>query len=62
VAEPTYGTCPKCGAMLTADEVDIGVGMQQCGPVHCTQYSYFEPTPEYVQVPRALLSTEPSPS
>lgn len=27
--------CPYCGAFCDADFVDIGVGMQQCGPYHC---------------------------
>lgn len=27
--------CPYCMAMCCADFVDIGVGMQQCGPYHC---------------------------
>jgi hypothetical protein len=27
--------CPYCGAHCRADFVDIGVGMQQCGPYHC---------------------------
>lgn len=26
---------PYCGAECRADFVDIGVGMQQCGPYHC---------------------------
>ena len=32
--EPT-AACPYCGAKCRADFVDIGVGMQQCGPYHC---------------------------
>ena len=32
--EPTEN-CPYCGAVCRADFVDIGVGMQQCGPYHC---------------------------
>ena len=28
-------TCPACGLIATADFVDIGVGMQQCGPFGC---------------------------
>lgn len=27
--------CPYCGEECHADWVDIGVGMQQCGPFHC---------------------------
>jgi len=29
--------CPYCGAMCSAEFVDIGVGMQQCGPYHCEE-------------------------
>lgn len=32
--EPTEN-CPYCGTVCRADFVDIGVGMQQCGPYHC---------------------------
>lgn len=32
--EPTE-KCPYCGTICRADFVDIGVGMQQCGPFHC---------------------------
>jgi hypothetical protein len=32
--EPT-NPCPYCGTICRADFVDIGVGMQQCGPYHC---------------------------
>lgn len=32
--EPTEN-CPYCGTICRADFVDIGVGMQQCGPFHC---------------------------
>jgi len=32
--EPTE-ECPYCGTICRADFVDIGVGMQQCGPYHC---------------------------
>lgn len=32
--EPTR-PCPYCGTHCRADFVDIGVGMQQCGPYHC---------------------------
>lgn len=27
--------CPYCRSLCCADFVDIGVGMQQCGPFHC---------------------------
>lgn len=27
--------CPYCGALCSADFVDIGVGYTQCGPYHC---------------------------
>lgn len=27
--------CPYCGNGCEADFVDIGIGMQQCGPYHC---------------------------
>jgi hypothetical protein len=32
--EPTQ-KCPYCGYECRADYVDIGVGMQQCGPFAC---------------------------
>lgn len=32
--EPTQN-CPYCQTVCRADFVDIGVGMQQCGPYHC---------------------------
>lgn len=32
--QPTQN-CPYCGTVCDADYVDIGVGMQQCGPFHC---------------------------
>lgn len=32
--EPTEA-CPYCNTICRADFVDIGVGMQQCGPYHC---------------------------
>lgn len=28
--------CPYCGEPCEADWVDVGVGMVQCGPYHCT--------------------------
>lgn len=27
--------CPYCGTHCDADWVDVGIGMQQCGPYHC---------------------------
>lgn len=27
--------CPYCGIICNADYVDVGVGLQQCGPFHC---------------------------
>ena len=33
-ATPTR-ECPYCRTRCYADFVDIGVGMQQCGPYHC---------------------------
>lgn len=32
--EPVYA-CPYCGAECHADWVDVGVGIQQCGPFWC---------------------------
>lgn len=32
--EPTQ-PCPYCRTICRADFVDVGVGMQQCGPYHC---------------------------
>lgn len=29
--------CPYCGTVCDADFVDIGIGMQQCGPFHCEE-------------------------
>lgn len=34
--EPTE-KCPYCGRVCSADFVDVGVGMTQCGPYHCNQ-------------------------
>ena len=28
--------CPYCKSICEADWVDVGVGMQQCGPFYCT--------------------------
>lgn len=38
--------CPYCGAMCEADFVNIGVGMQQCGPYHCEECGASEIGPE----------------
>ena len=35
-------TCPECGETATCDEVDIGVGMQQCGPYGCESCGWVE--------------------
>jgi len=35
-AEPAEA-CPYCSAQCSADFVDIGVGMTQCGPFHCQE-------------------------
>ena len=33
---PSKMKCPYCGSKnIACDEVDIGVGMQQCGPYGC---------------------------
>jgi len=34
--QPTEN-CPYCNTPCDADFVDIGIGMQQCGPFHCEQ-------------------------
>ena len=34
--------CPYCGHEAECDEVDNGVGMQQCGPVGCPVCHAFE--------------------
>ena len=34
--------CPECGLIATADFVDIGVGMQQCGPFGCEACGWTE--------------------
>ena len=34
--------CPNCHAIAEADFVDIGVGMQQCGPFHCDSCGWIE--------------------
>jgi hypothetical protein len=42
--EPTE-VCPYCGTICRADFVDIGVGMQQCGPYHCDECGASESGP-----------------
>lgn len=29
--------CPYCSTPCNADFVDVGIGMMQCGPYHCTR-------------------------
>lgn len=43
--EPTQ-KCPYCKSEMTADHVDVGVGMVQCGPYHCTSCGASEIGPE----------------
>ena len=38
--------CPYCTFPMDADWVDIGVGMQQCGPYHCEECHASEIGPE----------------
>ncbi|QWU14240.1 hypothetical protein SAMN04487895_101530 [Paenibacillus sophorae] len=38
--------CPYCAAPCHADFVDVGVGMVQCGPYHCTKCGASEIGPE----------------
>lgn len=35
--KPPIENCPYCNHPTEADFVDIGVGMTQCGPYHCTR-------------------------
>jgi hypothetical protein len=37
-------TCPACGLIAVADFVDIGVGMQRCGPFGCEACGWTEDT------------------
>jgi hypothetical protein len=37
--------CPRCGGDTEVDEVDIGVGMQQCGPRGCPVCHWVEGDP-----------------
>ena len=48
--------CPYCGALCCADFVDIGVGMQQCGPYHCEACGASEIGP--YDDPRTLTEVE----
>lgn len=34
--------CPYCGADADCDEVDVGVGMIQCGPYYCEACRAYE--------------------
>lgn len=38
--------CPYCKEEMEADFVDIGIGMQQCGPYHCQSCGASEIGPE----------------
>lgn len=38
--------CPYCKSEMEADWVDVGVGMQQCGPYHCYECHASEIGPE----------------
>ena len=38
--------CPYCGDDCHADFVDIGIGMEQCGPYHCDSCGASEIGPE----------------
>lgn len=38
--------CPRCAAVAKADFVDIGVGMQQCGPFGCEACGWVEEKPD----------------
>lgn len=46
----TYDTptqdCPYCESEMEADFVDVGIGMQQCGPYHCHACGASEIGPE----------------
>lgn len=37
--------CPRCGKPAECDEVDNGVGMQQCGPYYCQPCDWVQPDP-----------------
>lgn len=41
VSVPMPARCAACGAALTQDEVDIGVGIQR-GPWYCTECGWSE--------------------
>jgi len=39
--------CPQCGSVRgysPADMVDNGVGLEKCGPAHCEECGWIEPT------------------
>lgn len=41
--------CPVCCEEATCDEIDIGVGVQQCGPYGCESCGWVQPMPNYGQ-------------
>lgn len=52
-------TCPYCGDQgCEADFVDIGIGMQQCGPYHCDKCGATEIGPEYSKIEDRLSDEE----
>lgn len=50
--------CPYCEHPMHADWVDIGVGMQQCGPYHCFGCGASEIGPEFQKEKDAGSLTE----
>jgi hypothetical protein len=51
--------CPYCGSKnVQCDEVDIGVGMQQCGPYGCDECHAVEISPQLSESERAALTEE----
>lgn len=34
--------CPDCGSIAFCDVVDIGIGVQQCGPYYCEECGWVE--------------------
>lgn len=45
---PGTSPCPYCGLAMECDEVDVGVGMVQCGPYLCDFCGASEMGPEKV--------------
>lgn len=43
--------CPYCGDEMQAEFVDIGIGMQQCGPYICLTCEAYEIGPNNTQTP-----------